>query len=85
MTLDETKKYTNWLITQLCIYFVLGSVILAILTALPVYRDETDGDWPHRSNLQLRIDAETGCDYLESSSGHLIPRYDKAGNQVGCK
>ena len=85
MTLNETKIYTNWLIIQLCMYFVIGSVFLAILTALPIYRDNTDGEWPHRSNLQLRVDAETGCNYLESSSGHLIPRYGKTENQIGCK
>lgn len=34
------------------------------------------------SNLRLRTDHGTGCQYLESSDGALTPRLDAAGRQV---
>lgn len=45
--------------------------------------DETDGAGA-RSQMALRVDHGTGCQYLESSRGSLTPRMGRDGKQV-CK
>ena len=44
--------------------------------------DSTDKDILHKSDLKLHIDNMTGCHYLSTRKGHLIPRLDKDGKQV---
>ena len=44
--------------------------------------DSTDKDILHKSDLKLHIDNETGCHYLSTRKGHIIPRLDKDGKQV---
>lgn len=43
-------------------------------------RDNTDGE--SRSGVALRIDAQTGCEYLEGRHGGLTPRLDKTGKHI---
>lgn len=46
--------------------------------------DDSDEGPLKRSNMNIRTDDRTGCQYLESYSGALTPRMD--GNiQMGCK
>ena len=44
--------------------------------------DSTDRDILHKSDLKLHIDNYTGCHYLSTRKGYLIPRLDKDGKQV---
>lgn len=46
-------------------------------------KDDTDGY--KRSNMALRTDYGTGCQYLESHTGVLTPRMSADGKHVGCK
>jgi hypothetical protein len=36
-------------------------------------------------SLDVLIDKETGCQYLESSRSAIIPRVDGSGRHMGCK
>ena len=45
-------------------------------------RDDTDG--AKRSNMALRTDYGTGCQYLETSGGGITPRLDVNGKHKGC-
>jgi len=44
-------------------------------------KNETDGAGA-RSQMALRVDHGTGCQYLESSRGSLTPRMGRDGKQV---
>ena len=44
--------------------------------------DSTDKDILYKSDLKLHIDNYTGCHYLSTRKGHIIPRLDKDGKQV---
>jgi len=46
-------------------------------------KDSTDGH--ERSNMILRTDYGTGCQYLESRTGVLTPRMSGDGKHAGCK
>lgn len=37
---------------------------------------------PHRTEAKVIYDSGTGCQYLSSHSGRLIPRLDAKGRQV---
>ena len=43
-------------------------------------KDSTDG--AKRSNMSLRIDAMTGCHYLEGRKGGMTPRLDINGKHI---
>ena len=43
-------------------------------------RDTTDGE--KRSDMALKVDALTGCHYLEGRNGGLIPRVDGTGQHM---
>ncbi|MBO9492188.1 hypothetical protein J7384_17640 [Endozoicomonas sp. G2_1] len=45
--------------------------------------NSTDGP-NQRSNMVVRVDHQTGCQYLESARGGLTPRVDIKGNHLGC-
>lgn len=47
-------------------------------------KDRTDSPsrWGMRSGLMWHLDHETGCQYLSTPKGFLIPRMDKLGNHV---
>lgn len=60
------------------------AVILADRALFPIFHmsaDDTDGPG-ERSGLALRTDAATGCQYLESRYGGLIPRHDRDGRHI---
>ena len=44
--------------------------------------NDSDASRSHRSSMSVRRDALTGCEYLESTSGHLTPRLGADGRQV---
>lgn len=48
----------------------------------PFGTDSTDKDFWHKSNLILHIDNRTGCHYLSTWTGNLIPRLDNEGNHI---
>lgn len=80
MTLKETKRYTIWVLRLVLVYFA----VQVVLFELPIFRDETDPE-SGRSGMRLRIDAGTGCQYLESSGGGLTPRLGKDTRHIGCR
>lgn len=65
---------------------VIGAVLFTLvglfLKESGVGRDSTDG--VKRSNMALRIDYGTGCQYLETSGGGIIKRTNKQGQHMGC-
>lgn len=44
--------------------------------------DDTDLSTSVRSGVALRVDHGTGCQYLETSQGHIIPRVDASGKHM---
>lgn len=65
---------------------VILSIVYIILFLITAWnsgrfsRDSTDGFY--RSGMALRIDAMTGCNYLESVKGFLIPRLNSQGEHI---
>lgn len=80
MTLDEAKKFTEWLSAQILL------IVLCLVVAQFLFRhDDTDASWFDHSGLKPLTDARTGCQYLKGSSGGLTPRIDGNGNHMGCR
>ena len=73
----ETYKQIKKDLLGLCVVILLLQLAWAVL---PVGRDDTDGE--SRSGLNLRTDARTGCQYLESMGGGLTPRLDRNGRHI---
>ena len=44
-------------------------------------KDDSDSE-DTRSNMLIRTDYKTGCQYLESTRGYLTPRLDSDKNQI---
>lgn len=86
MSLKDAQAFTVWLYWRaLVLYFAL-TLIDAALTLSPLGRDDSDpDDWGARSGVAVRTDHYNGCQYLESSRGHLVPRVDGSGQHVGCE
>lgn len=61
---------------------VIIAYILLNLLLMPISVDSTDKDFWHKSNLQLHIDNKTGCHYLSTWTGVIIPRLDKDGKHI---
>jgi len=67
-----------------------GWVVLLLCAASWVYnktdmgKDSTDSP-DGRSNMVVRTDHLTGCEYLESSGGGLTPRLNAGGGHEGCR
>jgi len=57
--------------------FVLAAALVNCFTPY----DSCDGEG-HRCGLRIRTDALTGCQYLESSQGSLMPRLDRQGRPM---
>lgn len=84
MTYNEGQKL---LTGALRLLLVLAQVVLLVWVVayfLPLARDSTDGPWPWRSGMELRVDAETGCEYLEARGGGITPRMGANGLHAGC-
>ena len=71
-------SFAGGAICAICVW-ALGAAFIQFATA----GDETDGAGA-RSQMALRVDHGTGCQYLESSRGSLTPRMGRDGKQV-CK
>jgi hypothetical protein len=81
MTLKESKELVSWICGWAAIA-VAASWLIGEFT--DIGRDDSDTT-TSRSNLAVRTDALTGCQYLESKNGLLSPRLRGAGQQVGCR
>jgi len=57
-------------------------VIAVARCALPDQRDATDAPSGPRSGLMPRIDHGTGCQYLETKNGALLPRMGWNGRHI---
>jgi len=66
-----------------------GWVVLVLWLASWAYnktdagKDSTDSP-DGRSNMAVRTDHKTGCEYLEGARGGLTPRLDTSGRHLGC-
>lgn len=84
------QRITSIVINQIWRHVFYGFMAIAILSfglkQLKVGLDETDNpDSYERSQLSIRTDHKTGCQYLAYRSGGLTPRLDSAGGHMGCK
>jgi hypothetical protein len=60
---------------------MLITAIIALAISYLSPRDSTD--YPDsRSNMELHIDAKTGCHYLSTKYGGIIKRTDKKGKHI---
>jgi len=59
--------------------------LLAGCNPSPQPLDDTDSPDGRRSNLTMRIDHGTGCQYLSVYQAGLIPRYGPDGRHMGCR
>lgn len=80
MTLSESKDFVRWIGK----YALIWMLIVIAYNCSPFGRDNTDPAWPGRSDMELKIDAMTGCQYLVSGGGGITPRLDAGGSHVGC-
>jgi len=74
----------NDFVTLASIVFVVSIIITIIFNILFVFgltKDNSDGP-KERSNMIIRVDHLTGCEYFESSKGSLTPRLYPDGSQV---
>lgn len=70
---NTIKKDLFWIV-------VLGFFLTLVLNFFKVGWDSTDGE--SRSGLGLHTDNLTGCQYLSSLRGGLVPRFDKDGTHI---
>jgi hypothetical protein len=64
------------------IIVIAVAVGVAVVDYFRLGFDDTDNlATGKRSNMALRTDYGTGCQYLESSDGELTPRLDRNGKQ----
>lgn len=64
--------------------YVWLTVVSALVTMLGNYvRPYDDTDFKdRRSNLEVRTDARTGCQYLVTQRGGITPRLDQNGKHI---
>ncbi|MCK4786856.1 MAG: hypothetical protein KAV87_24075 [Desulfobacteraceae bacterium] len=72
--MDVYRKFKN----DLFICIIICWALMVVFGAFE--RDSTDGE--KRSGMALKIDAMTGCHYLEGQRGGLIQRFDSNGKQI---
>lgn len=65
----------------LTIYFVIFAIVQSVYYFFDLGKDDSDSA-ESRSNMSVRTDHKTGCQYLESSKGDLTPRLQKDGTQM---
>lgn len=86
MSLKDAQDFTFWLYWRALALYVVGFLAVTGVSLSPLGRDDSDpGDWGRRSGIAVRTDHYNGCQYLESSRGHLVPRVDGSGRHVGCE
>lgn len=74
---ERLCRLAYWMIVVTLVIFVVDQV-----SGLGGY-DSTDNG-RNRSGLGLRVDAETGCEYLAVMGG-ITPRLRLDGKQMGCR
>ena len=72
--MEVYNKFKTDLLVCIIVYWIL-MIIFGVFD-----RDSTDGE--KRSGFALKIDAMTGCHYLEGQRGGLIQRFDSNGRQI---
>ncbi len=72
--MEVYNKFKKDLLCCMTIYWILMIIVGGF------DRDTTDGEV--RSGMALKIDALTGCHYLEGQRGGLTPRLDKEGLHI---
>ncbi len=65
---------------------LLGGVLVLLLIQgaylfFDIGKDDSDSE-DKRSDMSVRTDYKTGCQYLESSKGELTPRLQKDGTHL---
>ena len=79
---ENLKRYTWWALS----WYTVASIIIGLINLSSLGRDDSDPDrYGDRSGLRVRTDSLTGCQYLESSKGNLIPRLDRTMQHIGCR
>lgn len=88
ITKQDAEKLGRWItagaldrIATTALAMILTWVILTFLLSLFLPRDDSDPA-KGRSGFQIRADALTGCEYLETRKGAITPRLDATGRQV---
>lgn len=85
------KQFTEGVIQTLGKWFLIALFIVVSFSLVSDYfrwgYDSSDDlrieqTFGQRSDMQIRRDAATGCQYLESSEGHLTPRLEPSGAQL---
>ena len=74
--MEVYKKIKND-IFWICLILIMMQILFY---NFPINRDVTDGE--HPSGMALRIDAETGCQYLEGTHGGMIKRLNSDGEHI---
>jgi len=74
--IDRFFRLPAWIIVILCI----GSYAYNLTDFGKDSTDSPDG----RSNMAVRTDHKTGCEYLESGGGGLTPRLSVGNKHLGC-
>lgn len=74
----QFKKDLTWII-------VITFALALLRGIFDIGTDDSDYSSFYRSGVAVRIDALTGCQYLEGNNGGLTPRLDYSGKQIGCR
>jgi len=60
---------------------VIIFLLLGLVAMKDIKRDSTDSP-TKRSELILKVDYETGCEYLSEPRGGITPRLDSTGKHI---
>jgi len=80
MTSSEYKELLRWAAVRIS---WLVMVIVAFSVLRPI--DSMDIGRLSRSGLAVHLDNKTGCQYLSTNSGGLMPRMTSHGTHMECK
>lgn len=64
---------------------IVAVLMIAIGAALHFARDDSDASGVIPSGMRVHTDALTGCQYLSTYRGGIVPRLRGDGKQVGCR
>lgn len=64
---------------------IILSLLLSLVAQAIMPTDDSDTGRFNRSGFNVRVDQATGCQYLVSANGQVIPRGDGNGFQNGCR
>lgn len=77
----STPKVRTWYDEFRTDVFWISIIVLIMVFISSFAHNSTDYPGEH-SGIKPHIDAKTGCHYLSTSSGALVPRLDKNGVQI---